>query len=102
LFFDLDGESMRDRCLGRTSGRADDNEETIKKRLANYKTETVPVITKMIEQGNVYKIDSSKAKEEVFMETCVNIDQNSLGILRIPVEPVEIVEPVEPVEPIKE
>jgi len=79
LFFDLDGETMRSRCLGRGAGRSDDNEETIKKRLATYDNETVPVIEKMVKNGNVYKVDSSKSKDEVFACTVLQVDAMIAG-----------------------
>lgn len=47
LYFEVSDETMTKRLLGRaeTSGRVDDNEETIKKRLATFHDITKPVIT---------------------------------------------------------
>jgi len=65
LNFEVSEEEMKRRCLGRGQGRADDNEETILKRLATFQNETVPTIAKLKEAGNVFTVDSSLSKEEV-------------------------------------
>jgi adenylate kinase family enzyme len=46
LYFESSEETMTARLLerGKTSGRSDDNEETIKKRLVTFNTETQPVV----------------------------------------------------------
>lgn len=46
LFFDVSEDTLVKRCLKRaeTSGRSDDNIETIKKRLATYNNATAPVV----------------------------------------------------------
>jgi len=48
LYFDCSDETMTERLLGRakSSGRADDNEETIKKRLVTFHNCSEPVIKK--------------------------------------------------------
>merc|ERR1712072_312043 len=66
---------MKNRCLGRGQGRADDNEETIMKRLNTFQNETVPTIAKLKEQGNVWTIDASKTKDEVTALTNDAVDQ---------------------------
>jgi len=75
LFYELDSETMKQRCLGRSEGRADDNEETIKKRLATYENETVPLVEKMKETGIVNTVSSNNTKENVFSDTIVVIDK---------------------------
>ena len=76
LFFELDSETMRARLLGRNEGRADDNEETIKKRLATYEDETVPVVTKMdTTNKNVFRVNSKQTIEEVFAATIIQVDK---------------------------
>ena len=46
LFYDLSTEVMEQRLIerGKTSGRADDNIETIKKRFNTFQTQSVPVV----------------------------------------------------------
>merc|ERR1712151_1106414 len=72
LFFDLDNETMRERCLGRGEGRADDNEQTIMKRLNTYQNDTVPIIEEMkaTSPDMVNRIDAKQTKEEVFACAC--------------------------------
>ena len=61
---------MTERLLGRgkDSGRADDNPETIKKRLETYENETLPVVKDFESKGNCVRIDATKGKEEVYEE----------------------------------
>merc|ERR1719378_476229 len=51
---------------GKSSGRVDDNEETIKKRLKTFVESTEPVITHYAAQNKVRRVDSSKKPDEVF------------------------------------
>jgi len=76
LFVDVAQEVMVERLLsrGKTSGRADDNEETIKKRLKTFVDSTEPVITHYSAQNKVRRVDSSKTPDEVFAEVCAAFD----------------------------
>ncbi|KAI0272135.1 adenylate kinase-domain-containing protein [Russula aff. rugulosa BPL654] len=67
LFFTTSEETMLKRLMkrGQTSGREDDNEETIKKRFATYKEATMPVIEHYEKQGKVAQIDSTPTPQEV-------------------------------------
>lgn len=58
LYVDAGAETMTKRLLkrGETSGRVDDNEETIKKRLDTYYKATEPVITFYEKRGIVRKV----------------------------------------------
>ena len=58
LYFEVSDEVMKERLLKRaeTSGRVDDNEETIIKRLQTFHDVTQPVIDYYIEQRKVYKV----------------------------------------------
>ena len=58
LFFDCSNACMVERLLGRakTSGRVDDNEETIKKRLKTFEEQTLPVLDVYEKQGKVRKV----------------------------------------------
>lgn len=68
LFFSTTEEVMLARLLerGKTSGREDDNVESIKKRFRTYKEETMPVIEHYSQKGIVAEIDSSPAVDEVY------------------------------------
>ncbi|KAF7338526.1 Uridylate kinase [Mycena venus] len=67
LFFSTTEQVMLDRLLerGKTSGREDDNAESIKKRFVTYKETTMPVIQHYEAVGKVAEIDSSPSVEEV-------------------------------------
>ncbi|OBZ75747.1 UMP-CMP kinase [Grifola frondosa] len=67
LFFTTTEEEMSKRLLerGKTSGREDDNEESIKKRFLVYKEQTMPVIEHYSKEEKVETIDASVSIEEV-------------------------------------
>jgi len=54
---------------GETSGREDDNVESIKKRFHTYKETTMPVIDYYKKQNKVAEIDSTASIELVYKET---------------------------------
>jgi UMP-CMP kinase len=56
------------RCLdrGKTSGRADDNAETLKKRLQQFETEGKPVIDDFRKKKLLKEIDACGSADEVF------------------------------------
>ncbi len=53
---------------GKTSGRADDNIDTIKQRLQVYKDVTKPVATYYLHQGNYFAINGNNTMEDVFAQ----------------------------------
>jgi thymidylate kinase len=72
LFYDTTEETVKNRILarGKTSGRADDNIESLVKRLRTYHTETYPIIEEFKADGvKVFRIDSSPPIEEVWATT---------------------------------
>jgi adenylate kinase family enzyme len=62
---------MLERCMKRaeTSGRSDDNAETIKKRVQNYFDQTYPVIEYYKKFGKVRTIDATGGISEVYAQT---------------------------------
>jgi len=68
LFFDCPEEVCVQRILERakTSGRVDDNEESIRKRFQTYYGETLPVIQYYEKQNLVIKVNAVHNAEEVF------------------------------------
>ncbi|KAJ7470492.1 UMP-CMP kinase [Mycena latifolia] len=70
LFFSTTEEVMLARLLerGKTSGREDDNAESIKKRFNTYKETTMPVIEHYQALGKVAEIDSSASVEVVYKD----------------------------------
>lgn len=73
LFYDVDEETLLQRCLVRASSsavqREDDNEETLKKRLRAFKELSKPVVEMYGRFGKVKRIDASKSVSEVFEAT---------------------------------
>ncbi len=61
---------------GKTSGRADDNLETIKKRLDTYNNETAPVIDFYKEDGKLSNVKGTGTVEEIFARICEVIDKH--------------------------
>lgn len=68
IYFECSEEVMTQRLLerGKTSGRSDDNEETIKKRLNVFNTETRAVAKKLEIPGFAIKVNADNDKEKVF------------------------------------
>lgn len=71
LFYDCPEEEMQKRLLkrGETSGRADDNAESIKKRFKTFVDTSMPVVDYFEKQGRVVKVVANKSPDEVYKET---------------------------------
>lgn len=71
LFYDCPEAVMEERLLerGKTSGRADDNEESIRKRFRTFVETSMPVVDYYEKQGRVVKIDATPTPEEVAEKT---------------------------------
>ncbi|KAF6326892.1 adenylate kinase 1 [Rhinolophus ferrumequinum] len=76
LYVDAGPETMTRRLLkrGETSGRVDDNEETIKKRLDTYYKATEPVIVFYEKRGIVRKVNAEGSVDSVFSQVCTHLD----------------------------
>jgi UMP-CMP kinase family protein len=79
LYFEVSDEEMKKRLLGRNEGRADDNEETIAKRLATFNNDTKPIIEYYEQQGNLIKIDASKTVDEIFNNVKTEFNNRKLN-----------------------
>ena len=73
---DVPEEELMKRLLlrGQQSGRADDNEETIKKRLVVYHSQTQPLIEWYKKEGLHHHIDGLGTLERIFADICNVID----------------------------
>ena len=60
---------------GQESGRADDNEETIKKRLVVYHSQTAPLIDWYKNDGKYCHINGLGTMEGIFADICTAIDK---------------------------
>jgi adenylate kinase len=60
---------------GKTSGRADDNDESIiRKRIAVYRNETTPVADHHGKSGKSFKIEGVGSINDIFSNLCKTID----------------------------
>ena len=77
LDLDVPEEELMERLIkrGQESGRADDNEETIKKRLVVYHSQTAPLIDWYKQEGQYAHIHGSGRLEDITAEICAAIDQ---------------------------
>lgn len=68
LFLDCPENVMEERLLerGQTSGRSDDNAESIRKRFMTFVVTSMPVIEYYEAKGKVHRIDATKSRAEVF------------------------------------
>jgi adenylate kinase len=76
LELDVPEDELMKRLLlrGQMSGRADDNEETIKKRLVVYHSQTQPLIEWYKEQGIHHHIDGLGSLDRIFTDICAVVD----------------------------
>jgi len=77
LFFALTEDVMLQRLTerGKTSGREDDNEESIKKRFHTFEDESMPVIDYYRKKGKVVEVDASPSADEVYKTVKVRVDE---------------------------
>lgn len=68
LFFECSEDQCVERCLkrGESSGRSDDNLESLKKRFHTYINDTMPIIEHYRKQHLVKPIDAAPAPDDVF------------------------------------
>lgn len=72
LYFECSEEVMEERLIkrGETSGRVDDNAETIRKRFSTFVEETLPVIESYEGKNKVKRVDATRSVDEVFADVC--------------------------------
>jgi UMP-CMP kinase len=77
LFFDVPEEVMQQRLLkrGETSGRSDDNKESIKKRFKTFVETSMPVVDYYEKQGRVVKIKATEGPDEVYALTRGKVEE---------------------------
>jgi len=77
LYFEVADETMKKRLLKRaeTSGRVDDNEETIVKRLKTFHQHSQPVIDYYATQNKVCKIVAEGSVDDIFAKVTAYLDK---------------------------
>ncbi|KAF2658251.1 UMP-CMP kinase-like protein [Lophiostoma macrostomum CBS 122681] len=85
LFFDCPEDVMQERLLkrGETSGRADDNMESIKKRFRTFVETSMPVVDEFETQGKVVKVSATKGPDEVYAETKEKLKERGLEPIKL-------------------
>ncbi|KAK4128735.1 UMP-CMP kinase [Parathielavia appendiculata] len=75
LFYDCPEAVMERRLLerGKTSGRADDNEESIRKRFRTFVETSMPVVDHYDAENRVVKVDATPPPDQVYAETQVKL-----------------------------
>ncbi len=70
IFFDVPAEVMKERLMkrGETSGRVDDNEETIAKRLVTFDNETKPVLSYYQQKNKLHAINAQRSVDEIYAD----------------------------------
>lgn len=70
LFFDCPQDVMQSRLLerGKTSGRTDDNNESIRKRFVTFTNDTMPVVSLFQKRGKCFSIAADRAKQDIASE----------------------------------
>ena len=64
---------------GKTSGRSDDNIDSIKKRFATYQNETKEIIKYYAEKGKNYNVNSEGQVEHIFENITTIFKKHSLA-----------------------
>lgn len=79
IFFDCPESILEERLLkrGKSSGRVDDNVESIRKRFKTFVDTTLPVLDHYQSKGVVKIVDSKNDPETVFEKSCAVIEQLS-------------------------
>lgn len=74
LFLDCPHEVMTKRLLkrGETSGRSDDNAESVVKRLRTYEDATRPIVEHFRAAGKIRSVDSNRGLDEVFADVALH------------------------------
>jgi UMP-CMP kinase len=80
LFFDCPEDVMQERLLnrGKTSGRSDDNIESIKKRFKTFVETSMPVVEMYEKEKRVVTCDATKSPDEVYEEVKAKLKERGL------------------------
>jgi adenylate kinase len=80
LFFDCPLETMTERLMerGLTSGRSDDNMDSIRKRFDTFTSQSLPVLDAYQEKGNAHVVSSVPAPNEVYDEVISVMAKNGV------------------------
>lgn len=82
LSLEVSEQELKKRLLirGESSGRSDDNEEVIAKRILEYKAKTEPVLNYYAAQEKLERIDGIGEVEAIFAAIKSKVDQHSTAV----------------------
>lgn len=71
---------MEERLInrGKTSGRADDNPESIRKRFRTFVETSMPVVHEFESQGKVVKVEATKGPDDVYDEVKAQLKERGV------------------------
>jgi len=74
---------MTQRLLNRgiTSGRTDDNEESIKKRFKTFVETSMPVVEYFEKEGKVVRIKAVKSPDEIYEEVKISMGERGFEMV---------------------
>jgi UMP-CMP kinase len=80
LFFDCPEEVMQERLLnrGKTSGRADDNAESITKRFKTFVETSMPVVEHFEKEGRVVKVSAIPPPDKVYEDVKKSFEERGI------------------------
>ena len=84
LFFDCPEDVMQERLLnrGKTSGRSDDNAESIKKRFKTFVETSMPVVDYFEKKGKVVKIMATEGPDKIYEEVKKSMGEHGFQMTR--------------------
>lgn len=71
-------ENVCDKCNGELVHRADDTEETIRKRLSIYEEQTAPLMAYYKDQDKLHEIEGTGEIDSIFSSICAVIDSEKI------------------------
>ncbi len=81
LALEVTSEELVQRLVnrGKTSGRSDDNEEVIRKRIVEYENKTAPVADHYANMGKVEYVKGEGSIDEIFDSLCSHINAKTVA-----------------------
>lgn len=68
---------------GETSGRADDNPESIRKRFRTFVETSMPVVNEFESQGRVVKVNAEQEPDEVYRDVQAKLKERGVELINL-------------------
>jgi len=77
IYFECTSETLTNRLLerGKSSGRSDDNIDTIKNRLETFLNSTKPVVEHYSKKGKLVQLNAERPVDPIFSDVCAQLDK---------------------------